>query len=277
MKFMGLERQIENWLIEDMPYMDMTTDMLDIDNKNVSAEVTAKESGVIAGTEVFEAVFKKISPQFEVVHFIKDGDAVDKGTVLFKVTGPAVDMLKGERLALNLLQRMSGIATLSSRFAEAVSGYETKIVDTRKTTPGLRQLEKYAVRVGGCFNHRYSLSDAVMIKDNHIKAAGGIMEAVGSIRGKIGHTVKIEVEVTGLEELETALKAGADIIMLDNMSLADMKTAVNRAADKAILEASGGVNLNTVKDIAATGVHIISVGALTHSYRSMDISMNIAL
>ncbi len=277
MKFMGLERQIENWLIEDMPYMDMTTDMLDIDNKNVSAEVTAKESGVIAGTEVFEAVFKKISPQFEVVHFIKDGDAVDKGTVLFKVTGPAVDMLKGERLALNLLQRMSGIATLSSRFAEAVSGYETKIVDTRKTTPGLRQLEKYAVRVGGCFNHRYSLSDAVMIKDNHIKAAGGIMEAVGSIRGKIGHTVKIEVEVTGLEELETALKAGADIIMLDNMSLADMKTAVDRAADKAILEASGGVNLNTVKDIAATGVHIISVGALTHSYRSMDISMNIAL
>ncbi len=277
MKFMGLERQIENWLIEDMPYMDMTTDMLDIENKNVSAEVTAKEPGVIAGTEVFEAVFKKISPQFEVVHFIKDGDAVDKGTVLFKVTGPAVDMLKGERLALNLLQRMSGIATLSSRFAEAVSGYETKIVDTRKTTPGLRQLEKYAVRVGGCFNHRYSLSDAVMIKDNHIKAAGGIMEAVGSIRGKIGHTVKVEVEVTGLEELETALKAGADIIMLDNMSLVDMKTAVERAADKAILEASGGVNLNTVKDIAATGVHIISVGALTHSYRSMDISMNIEL
>ncbi len=277
MKFMGLERQIENWLIEDMPYMDMTTDMLDIENKNVSAEVTAKEPGVIAGTEVFEAVFKKISPQFEVVHFIKDGDAVDKGTVLFKVTGPAVDMLKGERLALNLLQRMSGIATLSSRFAEAVSGYETKIVDTRKTTPGLRQLEKYAVRVGGCFNHRYSLSDAVMIKDNHIKAAGGIMEAVGSIRGKIGHTVKVEVEVTDLEELETALKAGADIIMLDNMSLVDMKTAVERAADKAILEASGGVNLNTVKDIAATGVHIISVGALTHSYRSMDISMNIEL
>ncbi len=202
---------------------------------------------------------------------------MENKTLIAEVEGPANDMLKAERLALNLLQRMSGIATMSERFSSAVKPYNTKIVDTRKTTPGLRQLEKYAVRVGGAFNHRYSLSDAVMIKDNHIKASGGITKAVESIQSKLGHTTKIEVEVTNLKELREAFEAGADIVMLDNMTNDMMKKAVEEFGDKVVLEASGGVTLETVEGIAATGVHVVSVGALTHSYKSLDISMNIAL
>lgn len=277
MKFLGLDSQIDNWLVEDMPYMDMTTDLLDLDEKITEAEVTAKEAGVVAGLEVFKSVFLRVNPEFIVKLHISEGDRVEKKDLIAVVKGPAKDMLKAERLALNLLQRMSGIATLSAEFADAVKEYDTKIVDTRKTTPGLRQLEKYAVRIGGCFNHRYSLSDAVMIKDNHIKAAGGITKAVCTIKAKLGHTTKIEVEVTNLTELDEAVNAGADIVMLDNMSNDDMKKAVELAGDKVVLEASGGVNLNTVNGIAATGVHVISVGALTHSYKSMDISMNISL
>jgi nicotinate-nucleotide pyrophosphorylase (carboxylating) len=276
-KFLGLDAQIDRWLVEDMPYMDITTDMLDLDDKITEADVTAKEDGVIAGLEIFKAVFLRVNPDFIIKFLVSEGERVVTGQLLLTVEGPAKDMLKAERLSLNLLQRMSGIATLASDFSKAVAGYDTKIVDTRKTTPGLRQLEKYAVRIGGCYNHRYSLSDAVMIKDNHIKASGGITRAVTAIKGKLGHTVKIEVEVTNLEELEEALSAGADIIMLDNMTLEDMTQAVDVAGDKVVLEASGGVNLETVRDIAATGVHVISVGALTHSYKSMDISMNIAL
>lgn len=277
MKFLGLDAQIDKWLVEDMPYMDMTTDLLDLEERVTKAEVTAKESGVIAGLEVFIAVFNRVNPAFEVELLIQEGQYVENREKIAVVHGPAKDMLKAERLALNLLQRMSGIATLSSQFSEAVKDYKTKIVDTRKTTPGLRQFEKYAVGIGGCFNHRYSLSDAVMIKDNHIKAAGGITKAVSTIKGKLGHTIRIEVEVTNLEELDEAVKAGADIVMLDNMSLDMMTEAVQKSGNQVILEASGGVNLETVKDIAATGVHVISVGALTHSYKSMDISMNISL
>lgn len=277
MKFLGIDSQIDKWLVEDMPYMDMTTDLLDLDNKVTEASVTAKEAGTIAGLEIFKAVFKRVNPDFELKFHVSEGDRVENKALIAIVSGPAKDMLKAERLALNLLQRMSGIATLSTLFSDEVKEYGTKIVDTRKTTPGLRQLEKYAVRIGGCYNHRYSLSDAVMIKDNHIKAAGGISSAVDMIKNKIGHTTKIEVEVTNLTELEEAVQAGADIVMLDNMSLADMTSAVKMMGDKVILEASGGVNLETVKDIAATGVHVISVGALTHSYKSMDISMNITL
>jgi len=277
MKFLGLDAQIDKWLVEDMPYMDMTTDLLDLDDRITSAEVTAKEAGVIAGLEVFKAVFERVNSTFQLEFFVKEGQYVDNRKIIAVVKGPAKDMLKAERLALNLLQRMSGIATLSYKFAKSVDTYDTKIVDTRKTTPGLRQFEKYAVRVGGCFNHRYSLSDAVMIKDNHIKAAGGITNAVSSIKSKIGHTTSIEVEVTNIEELNEAVKAGADIVMLDNMPLEMMSEAVRIAGDKVVLEASGGVNLDTVRGIAATGVHVISVGALTHSYKSMDISMNISL
>ncbi len=277
MKFLGLDSLIDNWLVEDMPYMDMTTDLLDLDESITEAEVTAKEAGVVAGLEVFKAVFLRVNPEFIMKFHVSEGAHVKNKDLIAVVKGPAKDMLKAERLALNLLQRMSGIATLSAEFADAVKEYDTKIVDTRKTTPGLRQLEKYAVRIGGCFNHRYSLSDAVMIKDNHIKASGGITNAVYTIKGKLGHTTKIEVEVTNLTELDEAVNAGADIVMLDNMSNEDMKKAVELSGKKVVLEASGGVNLNTVGGIAATGVHVISVGALTHSYKSMDISMNISL
>ena len=277
MKFLGLDAQIDKWLVEDMPYMDMTTDLLDLDQRVTQADVTAKEAGIIAGLEVFRAVFKRVNSEFEVEFFVQEGQQVENRQRIARVEGPAKDMLKAERLALNLLQRMSGIATLSKRFSEAVAGYDVKIVDTRKTTPGLRQFEKYAVRIGGCFNHRYSLSDAVMIKDNHIKASGGISKAVSIIKGKLGHTIRVEVEVTNLQELKEAVEAGADIVMLDNMSLEMMSDAVKNFGDLVILEASGGVSLDTVKDIAGTGVHVISVGALTHSYKSMDISMNISL
>lgn len=277
MKFLGLDRQIEQWLVEDMPYMDITTDLLDVEAHIVSAEVSAKAEGIVAGIEVFKAVFTKVNQAFEIDAFIQDGERVHQGDILLKVTGPAADMLKAERLALNLFQRMSGIATLSNKFAQAVQAYGTKIVDTRKTTPGLRPLEKYAVRVGGCFNHRYSLSDAVMIKDNHIKASGGIEQAVQRIKGKLGHTVKVEVEVTSLDDLTIAVESGADIVMLDNMSIEDMTRAVARFGDQVVLEASGGVTLQTVGEIASTGVHVISVGALTHSYQALDISMNIRL
>ncbi|WP_430884530.1 carboxylating nicotinate-nucleotide diphosphorylase [Fusibacter sp. JL216-2] len=277
MKFLGLEAQIDKWLVEDMPYMDITTDLLDIGDKSTRAEVRAKAEGVIAGLEVFKAVFLRVNPSFEIRFHISEGDRVENKTLIAEVEGPANDMLKAERLALNLLQRMSGIATMSERFSSAVKPYNTKIVDTRKTTPGLRQLEKYAVRVGGAFNHRYSLSDAVMIKDNHIKASGGITKAVESIQSKLGHTTKIEVEVTNLKELREAFEAGADIVMLDNMTNDMMKKAVEEFGNKVVLEASGGVTLETVEGIAATGVHVVSVGALTHSYKSLDISMNIAL
>lgn len=277
MKFLGLDAQIDKWLLEDMPYMDMTTDLLDLDDRSTIAQVRAKEPGVIAGLEVFKAVFMRVNPTFDIRFHISEGDRVENKALLAEVEGPAKDMLRAERLALNLLQRMSGIASLADAFSSAVKSYNTKIVDTRKTTPGLRQLEKYAVRVGGCFNHRYSLSDAVMIKDNHIKASGGITKAVQSIKDKLGHTTKIEVEVTNLQELREAVEAGADIVMLDNMTNDMMKKAVEEAGDKVVLEASGGVNLETVEGIAATGVHVISVGALTHSYKSLDISMNISL
>jgi len=277
LKFLGLDNLIDSWLKEDMPYMDTTTDLLDLEDKIVTAEVMAKEDGVIAGIDVFIAVFRRVNSNFDIKASVRDGDKVTHGTLIVEVEGPASDMLKAERLALNLLQRMSGIATLAMTYSKAVEGLSVKIVDTRKTTPGLRPFEKYAVRVGGCYNHRYSLSDAVMIKDNHIKASGGITKAVTMLKNKLGHTVKIEVEVTNINELKEAVDAGADIVMLDNMSLEAMRESVDLMGDKVVLEASGGVTLETVKAIATTGVHVISVGALTHSYKSMDISMNIAL
>ena len=194
-------------------------------------------------------------------------------TTLAVVAGDAATLLQGERVALNLLQRMCGIATLTSRFVEAVAGTRARIVDTRKTTPGLRQLEKYAVRIGGGINHRTGLYDGVLIKENHIAAAGGIPEAIRRARAYIPHTLKIEIETETLAQVDEALMAGADIIMLDNMSLEEMRRAVSVIAGRAQIEASGGVNLESVRAIAETGVDIISVGALTHSPRAMDISM----
>ncbi len=272
-----LDTIIENSFREDMPFSDMTTDALICESVQAEAILTVKSSGVVAGLPVAVRVFKKMDSTLQCEQLATDGDWVDRGVVLLKVRGSAASLLKAERTALNLLQRMSGIATASRSYADAVKDLPVRIVDTRKTTPMLRNLEKYAVRTGGAFNHRFSLSDAVMIKDNHIAAAGSITAAVNAVRQRIPHTMTIEVEVTDKEQLNEALSAKADIIMLDNMSLEAMREAVAIAKGKAILEASGGVTLETVRAIALTGVDIISVGALTHSVKSMDISMALIL
>jgi len=270
-----VEEIIKKGLIEDINYTDITTDLLIEEDSISEAVMTAKESGVVAGLKVAETVFKLLDGQIDFQALKSDGDQVAQGEDLSLVKGKTRTILKGERLALNLIQRMSGIATKSREYAELVKGTKTRITDTRKTTPGLRILEKYAVRVGGCHNHRFNLSDAVMIKDNHIEAVGGITKAIEKARLAIPHTVKIEVEVESLVQLKEALAAKADIIMLDNMDLELMKKAVEITRGRAILEASGKITKERIKDIAAIGVDVISVGALTHSVRAMDISLNI--
>lgn len=268
-----IDEIITNGLKEDINNIDITTDNL-IDSESKSkAYMIAKEDGVIAGLSIVKRVFESIDREIEVIFNVKDGDKVKRGTKITEIGGKTRAILKGERLALNLLQRMSGIATTCNKYSEIVKGYNVRVVDTRKTTPGLRILEKYAVRIGGCHNHRYNLSDAVMIKDNHIKACGGIKEAVVKIKERIPHTVKVEVEVEDIEGLEEAIKAGADIVMLDNMSPDQMKNAVNVSKGRVILEASGGISINTLVDVAKTGVDVISIGALTHSVKSLDISL----
>ncbi len=268
-----IEEIIKKGLIEDINYFDAATDLLIPENQVSEAKLIAKAEGIIAGIEVFEMVFKLIDSEIDFKNIFKDGDRVTHGDVILTMTGKTQTILKGERLALNFLQRMSGIASLSNQYSKAVEGIAVRVVDTRKTTPNLRILEKYAVSVGGCYNHRFNLSDAMMIKDNHIKAVGSIKKAIEKGKTIIPHTMKIEVEVKNLEELNEALEAGADIIMLDNMSSEEMKQAVSVADHKAIIEASGGIGLNNIKEVALTGVDIISVGALTHSYQSLDISL----
>ncbi|GAI39222.1 unnamed protein product, partial [marine sediment metagenome] len=231
--------------------------------------------GVVAGLDIIYLVFKKLDPEICFQSKIEDGKNILPGEVLVKISGSARTILKGERVALNFLQRMSGIATITSKFCQQVKDFPVRIVDTRKTTPGLRILEKYAVRMGGGYNHRFGLYDAVLIKDNHIAVAGGIKSAVNSVREQTSHTVKIEVEVENLSQLQEALEMKVDIIMLDNMNLATMKEAVKMAKGKAIIEASGGITLEKVRKIAQTGANLISIGALTHSVKSLDISMEI--
>jgi nicotinate-nucleotide pyrophosphorylase (carboxylating) len=270
-----IDQIIINGLKEDINNIDITTDNLINDESISEAYMMVKEDGVIAGLSVAKRVFNIIDNKINVTFNVKDGDEVKKGTKIAYIKGKTKSILKGERLALNLLQRMSGIASISRKYKELVKDYPVRIVDTRKTTPGLRILEKYAVRIGGCHNHRYNLSDAVMIKDNHIKATGGIKEAISKIKDKIPHTIKVEVEVDSIEGLKEAIKAGADIVMLDNMGFKEMEKAVEIAASRVILEASGGITIDTLVDIAKTGVDVISIGALTHSVKSMDISLNI--
>lgn len=273
----NIDEIIKNGLNEDITYMDITTDSLNLGDRQAVATLKAKETGIIAGIKAFNRVFEYLDDSIVVEWQVEEGAAVTVGELIAKLSGPADQLLKGERLALNILQRMCGVATMSRAYSQQVESYSVKIVDTRKTTPGLRSLEKYAVRVGGCYNHRYNLSDAVMIKDNHIAAVGSITEAVARIKASVGHMVKIEVEVQDLEQLKEALGAKADVIMLDNMSNAMMAAAVEIADGKAIIEASGGVTFERLVEIAETGVDIISVGALTHSYKSLDISMNIIM
>ncbi|AZR74660.1 nicotinate-nucleotide diphosphorylase (carboxylating) [Anoxybacter fermentans] len=262
-------------LKEDLGTGDVTTDSVVPEDHWSEAYITAKEEGVVAGLPLAQKIFEYIDPHLRFEAIRKDGDRVKFGDHLAKITGATRSILKGERLALNFLQRLSGIATKTAYYKSLVEDYSVRIVDTRKTTPGLRILEKYAVRVGGGHNHRMGLYDAVMIKDNHIEAAGDIRTAVELARKAIPHTMKIEVEVEDLEGVKEALEAGADIIMLDNMSLEMMKKAVEMINGRAIIEASGGITDENIKDVAATGVDVISMGALTHTVKSLDISLNI--
>jgi nicotinate-nucleotide pyrophosphorylase (carboxylating) len=260
-------------LREDMPMGDLTTDGTIPQAQEGAARIVAKEDGVVAGLPVFMRTFTLLDPHASFNLLVEEGEFVKKGAVLMTFGGNARALLKGERTALNLLQRMSGIATLTRRFVEALAGMKAKIVDTRKTAPGLRYLDKYAVRAGGGTNHRFCLSDGVLIKDNHIKASGGITQAVRRVREVAPHTIRIEVEAESHEMVKEALEAGADIIMLDNMTNAEMAEAVRFVAGRAITEASGNVTLEKVAAIGATGVDLISSGSLTHSVKAMDISM----
>ena len=268
-----IDRLIEQALLEDIHTGDITTLAVVPGQRPASARLIAKENLVVAGLETAARVFTTLDPASRFEARLSDGEKTASGTLMATIHGEAAQLLMGERVALNLLQRMCGIATLTASFVEAVAGTKARIVDTRKTTPGLRQLEKYAVRVGGGINHRTGLYDGVLIKENHIVAAGGITEAIRRARAYIPHTLKIEIETETLSQVDEALAAGADIIMLDNMSLDEMRIAVVTIGGRALVEASGGVNLERVRAIAETGVDIISVGALTHSPRAMDISM----
>lgn len=271
-----IDRIIINSIKEDMPSGDITTDNIIDEKAKSDAKMIAKDSGVIAGLDVAKRVFELLDPEVVFEKHVKEGQWVNKGDVIVTIHGNSRALLKGERTALNLLQRLSGIATKTREYADKIKHLKAKVVDTRKTTPGLRILEKYAVRVGGGTNHRFCLSDGVLIKDNHIKAAGGIKKAIELVRDKIPHTIKIEVETETIDEVMEAIDGKADIIMLDNMGLDIMKEAVKIINGKAIVEASGNVNLNSIVDIAETGVDIISVGSLTHSVNAFDISMKIS-
>ncbi len=270
---LSLNDLIERALREDIGTGDITT-LSTIPAETVyTGRFIAKETGILCGVDVVRAVFNFVDPAIELNFSYKDGDKITKGEVIATVSGLARSILTGERLALNLLQHMSGIATRTYEAVEKVAGTKARIADTRKTTPGLRVLEKYAVKCGGGSNHRFNLADGVLIKDNHIAAAGSITAAVEMARRNIPHTLKIEVEVETFEELDEALAAGADIIMLDNMSNEDMKKAVEIVAGRAITEASGNMGEKDLRAVAETGVDLISIGALTHSVKALDISL----
>lgn len=268
-----VERIVRTALQEDIGLGDVTSAATVARDAVSRAELVAKEDFVLAGLDVAGAVFHHLDSEIRFEKIFIDGQQVKKGDVLAWLKGSSLMLLQAERVALNLLQRMSGIATLTARYVAAVEGTGAVIVDTRKTVPGLRALDKYAVRAGGGRNHRIGLFDGVLIKENHIAAAGGIAAAVGNAKEQLPHTLKIEVETRNLNEVQEALSAGADVIMLDNMSNTEMTRAVELINGRALIEASGGVNLERVREIAETGVNIISVGALTHSVTAVDISM----
>jgi len=265
---------IDRCLAEDTGGGDLTTLALVEPGTRATGRIVLREPGVVAGLPVAAKVFERLSPDIVFSPRVREGESCPKGRVLAVVSGDAAAILGGERLALNFLQRLSGIATATRRLVDLVAGYSTRIVDTRKTTPGLRLLEKYAVRAGGGYNHRFGLFDGVLIKDNHLVLAGGVARAVRAARARAPHTVRIEVEVEDLAGVEEALSAGADIILLDNMDLETMARAVALVGGRALTEASGGITEATVAAVAASGVDFISVGALTHSVRSLDIGLD---
>ncbi len=257
---------------EDIGAGDLTTIYTVPSNAAGNGRLLAREKGLLAGVNAAVAAFCYLDNSVECECLLSDGDPVEEGSLVMMVNGPFKPILSSERIAMNLLQRLSGIATQTARWAEEIKDYPARLVDTRKTTPGLRLLEKYAVRIGGGLNHRLALDGGILIKENHITAAGGIGEAVRSIRNRAPFTLRIEVEVTSLEELEEALDAGADIIMLDNMKPALMQQAVELNNGRALLEASGNITRQHLKEVATTGVDFISCGALTHSSRVLDFS-----
>lgn len=270
-----VDNLIKTALLEDINYVDITTDYLIPEDQENEAKFLAKADGVLCGIEVALRVFTLIQPDFQYEVIIHDGEEVKKGDIIAKIKGKTRTILKGERTALNLLQHMSGISSMTNRIVKIVEGTNASIADTRKTLPGMRPLQKYAVTVGGGKNHRFNLSDAAMLKDNHIDAGGGITNAVTKLRTKLGHMAKVELEVRTLDELREALSVDVDVIMLDNMDNDTMREAVKIADGKALLEASGGITEETIRDVAETGVDIISIGALTHSVKAFDISLKI--
>jgi nicotinate-nucleotide pyrophosphorylase (carboxylating) len=268
-------------LKEDVGIGDITSSLLIPEGKSVKAEIIAKEDFLLAGMPFVKEIFSFINEDIRFDSFFKDGDWVKNKTVIANISGNGRDILAGERIALNILQNVSGIATLTNQFVKKVEGLSVKIADTRKTLPGMRLMQKYGVRIGGGINHRFGLFDGILIKDNHIKIVGSLRRAV-ELSKKGHHLLKVEVEVKNIDEFKEALEAGADVIMLDNMSIKDMKEAVKmrnkrieKSNNKVLLEASGGINLENIREIAETGIDIISIGALTHSARAVDISMKV--
>lgn len=264
---------VGNALREDLKYGDVTTEAIVPLQTRGAGCIYAREAGIIAGLPLAEYTFKDIDENLDCVCLVEEGGRVSAGQLLMKISGRLRPLLFAERTALNFLQRLSGIASITAAWVKELEGFPVKLADTRKTTPGLRVLEKYAVRIGGGMNHRFSLDSGILIKDNHISAAGGIVEAISAVRERGSFIWRIEVEVTSLEQLEKALAAGADIILLDNMGSSMLRRAVEITAGRALLEASGNIGFERLREVASTGVDYISCGALTHSYRSLDMNM----
>jgi nicotinate-nucleotide pyrophosphorylase (carboxylating) len=273
----AVEELVRRALLEDIGPGDITTEATVPADKMCTAVIIAKEAGVLCGLPVAQTVFRVMDPSLTFEVLAPEGSEVTPGQEVARITGPARSVLTAERVALNFMQRMSGIASVTRQLAESIKYFHARLVETRKTTPGLRLLEKYAVRVGGGLNHRYGLHDAILIKDNHIAVVGGVRQAVIAARKAASHTSRVEVEVESLEQLQEALDAGADVILLDNMDTDTMKKAVEMTGGRATLEASGGITAANLADVARTGVDIISMGALTHSVKSLDLSLEIVL
>jgi nicotinate-nucleotide pyrophosphorylase (carboxylating) len=273
----AVEDLVRRALMEDIGPGDITTEATIPADKQCTAVVVAKEDGVVCGHPLAQAAFLTLDPTLTYEILMPEGSVVTPGTQVARISGNARSILTAERVALNFMQRMSGIATTTRKLADKIKYYHARLVETRKTTPGLRLIEKYAVRVGGALNHRFGLHDAILIKDNHVAVAGGVRKAVHAARKVVSHTTRIEVEVESLEQLQEALESGADIILLDNMDPEMMKKAVEITAGKAILEASGGITAENLEDVARTGVDIISLGVLTHSVKALDLSLDVEL
>lgn len=269
-----IEEHVKQALIEDIGFEDITTDNLVSEDDTLECTLNSRTDGVFCGRDVFQAVFEILDKNIEIKFYFKDGDEIKKGDKIADIKGSARAVLTGERTALNYVQRMSGIATETRKYKNAIEGFKAKIVDTRKTTPCFRVFEKYSVKVGCGSVHRFNLADCAMIKDNHVKFAGGLGNAIKILKKSISHAHKIEVECDTLNQIDEALEYGADIIMLDNMTTDEMKTAVEKINGRAIVEASGNVNLTTLKDIAATGVDIISSSAIVAKAPTLDLGLD---